>query len=74
MRAARHACILRAYDSVAAREVLRGEASGTAPMVGFLGAAAVTRPTVSGSRGANAALASLLTALATLGLITDSTT
>lgn len=27
-----------------AREVLRGEASGTAPMIGFLGAAAVVRP------------------------------
>lgn len=32
------------------------------------------KPTVTGSRGANAALASLLTALAGLGLITDSTT
>lgn len=31
------------------------------------------KPTVTGSRGGNAALASLLTALATLGLITDST-
>jgi hypothetical protein len=42
--------------------------------LGFYGAAAVTKPTVTGSRGGNAALASLLTALATLGLITDSTT
>lgn len=32
------------------------------------------RPTITGSRGGNAALASLLTALATLGLVTDSTT
>lgn len=32
------------------------------------------RPTVSGSRGGNAALADLLTELATLGIITDSTT
>lgn len=30
-----------------------------------------TKPAVAGSRGANAALASLLTALASLGLITD---
>lgn len=42
--------------------------------LGFYGAAAVAKPTVTGSRGGNAALASLLTALASMGLITDSTT
>lgn len=42
--------------------------------LGFHGAPPVTRQTVTGSRGGNAALASLLTALATLGLIVDSTT
>ncbi|MGW0552554.1 hypothetical protein [Streptomyces altiplanensis] len=42
--------------------------------MGFGGAAAVTRPAVTGSRGGNVALGSLITALATLGLITDSTT
>lgn len=42
--------------------------------LGFYGATATTKPAVTGSRGGNAALASLLTALATLGLITDSTT
>lgn len=42
--------------------------------VGFFGAGGVTRPTITGSRGGNAALASLLTALSQLGLITDSTT
>lgn len=42
--------------------------------VGFFGAGGITRPTVSGSRGGNAALASLITSLAQLGLITDSTT
>lgn len=42
--------------------------------LGFFGAALSLRPTVTGSRGGNAALASLLTQLATLGLITDSTT
>jgi hypothetical protein len=56
------------------REVLRGETDGTKPCLGFLGAAAVARPTVTGSRGGNAALASLLSALASLGLVTDSTT
>ena len=42
--------------------------------LGFYGASAVTKPTVTGSRGGNAALASLLSALASLGLITDNTT
>jgi hypothetical protein len=41
---------------------------------GFYGGAAVAKPTVSGSRGGNAALASLLTALDSLKLITNSTT
>lgn len=41
--------------------------------IGFYGASAVAKQTVTGSRGGNAALASLLTALANLGLITDST-
>lgn len=40
--------------------------------IGFYGATPGTKPTVSGSRGGNAALADLLTELATLGLITDS--
>lgn len=65
--------VLSVYDT-AAREVMRGEADGSNPRVGFLGAAAVARPTVTGSKGANAALASLMTALANLGLVTDSTT
>lgn len=40
--------------------------------LGFFGAGYSTRQTVTGSRGANAALASLLTALASYGLIIDS--
>jgi hypothetical protein len=47
---------------------------GTANTAGFFGATPTGRPTVTGSRGGNAALASLITALATLGLVTDSTT
>lgn len=58
------------YDT-AEREFIRGEASGTAPMIGFYGTAAVAQQTVTGSRGGNAALADLLTKLATLGLIVD---
>lgn len=61
------------YDT-AARNTIRMEASGTAAMIGFLGANPIARPTVTGSRGGNAALASALTALANLGLITDSST
>lgn len=42
--------------------------------VGFYGNVPAVRPTVTGSRGGNAALASLLTQLQVLGLITDGTT
>lgn len=42
--------------------------------VGFFGSGGTTRPTITGSRGGNAALANLLTALSNMGLITDSTT
>jgi hypothetical protein len=41
--------------------------------VGFFSTTPAAKQTVSGSKGANAALASLLTALAAYGLITDST-
>ena len=64
---------LHAYDT-AVREGMRIEGGGSAPHIGFYGAAAVAKPSVTGSRGGNAALASLLTSLANLGLITDSTT
>jgi len=63
--------VLSAYDT-AAREGLRIRGAGSAAALGFFGVAPATRPDVTGSRGGNAALASLLTALATLGLITDS--
>lgn len=49
------------------------ESTGT-PKIGFLGANPTARITVTGSRASGAALQSLLTALATLGLITDGTT
>ena len=39
--------------------------------LGFFGSSGTSRPTITGSRGGNAALASLLTALNTLGLITE---
>lgn len=42
--------------------------------VGFNGTNPIAQPTVTGSRGGNAALASLVTALASYGLVIDSTT
>lgn len=42
--------------------------------VGFYGTAPQTKQTVSGAKGGNAALGSLMTALSTIGLVTDSTT
>lgn len=48
-----------------------GTSSGN--KIGFWGATPVARQAVSGSRGGNAALASLLTALATAGIVGDST-
>jgi hypothetical protein len=41
--------------------------------VGFNSTAPIAKPTVTGAKGSNAALASLMTALAAYGLITDST-
>jgi hypothetical protein len=54
---------------VSGTERFRADATG----LGFFNTTPVAKPTVSGSRGGNAALADLLTELATLGLITDST-
>lgn len=45
----------------------------TGQKVAFYGATPIAKPTVTGSRGGNAALASLCTELANLGLITNST-
>ncbi len=53
-------------------DLIAGVIALAGPNLGFYGATPVTQPTVTGSRGANAALASLLTELATLGLIVDS--
>jgi hypothetical protein len=42
--------------------------------IGFNNTVPIAKPTVTGAKGSNAALASLLTALAAYGLVTDSTT
>lgn len=72
--ATRKARVTVSIFDTAAREAFRMEADGANPRIGFLGAAAVARPAITGSRAGNAALASLLTQLATLGLVTDTTT
>ena len=46
--------------------------TATGQKLGFYGATAVVKPTVTGSKSANAALASLVSALVSLGLIIDS--
>jgi len=65
---------LFAYDAITAREGLRIQSDGSVAQIGFFGGTANSKQTVSGSRGGNAALASLLTALANYGLIVDSST
>lgn len=50
-----------------------GAFSALGASLGFFGSSATTKKTVAGSRGANAALASLITALADYGLVTDGT-
>lgn len=42
--------------------------------IGFYNTTPITKPTVTGAKGGNVALTNLLTALANLGLLTDSTT
>lgn len=60
-----------AASSTTGREVLRGEASGSAPMIGFLGANASTRITVTGNTFGSSGLVSLANALQTFGLVTS---
>lgn len=51
-----------------------GSSSDVWDRIGFFGTTPIQKPTATGSKGSNAALASLLTALANLGLIVDNTT
>lgn len=59
-------------------DILNFESNGglrhASTRLGFYNTAPIVKPAATGSRGGNAALASLLTQLANLGLITDSTT
>ena len=60
--------------NVATHATALGGALTIAGNVGFFGGAAAAKPTITGSKGANAALTSLLAGLASLGILTDSTT
>jgi hypothetical protein len=64
------------YSSLSATTIFKcsvdiGSYTGT---VGFFGATPVVKPNITGSRSGNAALASFLSGLNSLGLVTDSTT
>lgn len=48
--------------------------AGSGGTLGFFGSAGVTKPVVTGSRGGNAVLTSLLSLLSSMGLITDNST
>lgn len=63
--------LFESYNASAWTEIMKMTNNGR---LSFFGGTTQTKQTVTGSRGSNAALASLLTALANLGLITDSTT
>jgi hypothetical protein len=62
-----------AYDASASREGFRVSSNGSAPEISFFGGSPAAKPTVTGSKGSNAALTSLLAGLVALGLVTDST-
>jgi hypothetical protein len=55
-------------------QVTLGAALQVTGAAGFNGTAPLAKPAITGSRGGNAAVAALLTALASYGLVTDSTT
>lgn len=50
-----------------------GSIGAAASKVGFYGTAPIVKPTVAGLKGSNAALGSLMTALAALGIVVDTT-
>lgn len=64
---------LSAYYTSTRQEGVRIDGDSGGVKLGFFGGSATAKPTITGSRGGNAAIASLLTALAGLGLLTDST-
>ena len=47
--------------------------TGASQQIGFFGTNKISKPTVTGAKGGNAALGSLMTQLSNLGLVTDGT-
>lgn len=62
-----------AYYTTTEQEGWRVRGASGGVQLGFFGMTPTAKPAITGSRGGNAALADLLTKLALLGLITDST-
>lgn len=60
--------------SVAGAVALGTGAGGATPGVGFFGTSPVGKLTISGAKGGNVALANLITQLASMGILTDTTT
>ncbi len=60
----------RTYDSVT--DVF-SPITGNSQQIGFFGTPKIAKPTITGAKGGNAALTSLCSVLASLGLITNST-
>ncbi len=63
------------YEYSSGPNTIDGELLGrnTTSKAGFYGAVPVVKPTVTGAKGGNAALTSLIAALVAQGLITDTT-
>jgi hypothetical protein len=78
IRLASNALAMQLAGKVEVVDALYGAAKhtldATANKIGFFGATPATKATVTGAKGSNAALASLLTALVAYGIVTDSTT
>ncbi len=53
---------------------IHGALKHTGSTLGFYNTSPIAKPTVTGAKGGNAALTSLVTQLANLGIITNSTT
>lgn len=70
----RGAISLRVYDAAGQYEGFRVAARSSQAAISFFAGTSTVKQTVTGSRGGNAALASLLTALDAYGLITNSST
>jgi hypothetical protein len=66
--------IVSGRDAVVNGLEINGTLDHDGSTVGFYATAPASKQAVTGSRGGNAALASLLTALSTIGLITNSST